>query len=118
MDLKLKYQTFRAKSTESLLQTYTRYKTLLNELANDGVNLSKYEINVGFMNSLPEKWLTFSQGLRNANHTQTLALTDINRRFVYEDNLIQRRYSDTKKDLIITPLSTPISTAFFSNNVI
>ncbi|GKB52022.1 hypothetical protein Tco_0902775 [Tanacetum coccineum] len=77
MDLKLEYQTFRAKSTESLSQTYTRYKTLLNELANDGVNLSKHEINVGFVNSLPEKWLTFSQGLRNANHTQTLDLADI-----------------------------------------
>ncbi|GKA99730.1 hypothetical protein Tco_0827724 [Tanacetum coccineum] len=46
MDLKLEYQTFRAKPTKSLSQTYTRYKTLLNELANDGVNLSKHEINV------------------------------------------------------------------------
>ncbi|GKC70752.1 hypothetical protein Tco_1116635 [Tanacetum coccineum] len=118
MDLKLEYQTFRAKPTESLSQTYTRYKTLLNELANDGVNLSKHEINVGFVNSLPEKWLTFSQGLRNANHTQTLDLADIYGRFVYEDNLIQRRYSDTKKALITTPSSTAISTAFFSNNVV
>ncbi|GJY85849.1 retrovirus-related pol polyprotein from transposon TNT 1-94 [Tanacetum coccineum] len=79
IDLKLKYQTFRAKSIESLSQTYTRYKTLLNELANDGVNLFKHEIN---------------------------------------DNLIQRRYSDTKKALITTSSSTIISTAFFSNNVI
>nr|GEV79535.1 putative reverse transcriptase domain-containing protein [Tanacetum cinerariifolium] len=116
MNLKLKYQTFRVKSTESLSQTYTHYKTLLNELSNDGVNLSKHEINVGFVNSLPEKWLTFSQGLRNANHTQTLDLADIYRRFVYEDNLIQRRYSETKKALITTPLSSAISTAFFSNN--
>ncbi|GJT46304.1 cytokinin dehydrogenase 3-like protein [Tanacetum coccineum] len=46
MDLKLEYQTFKAKSTESLSQTYTRYKTLLNVLANDGVNLSKHEINI------------------------------------------------------------------------
>ncbi|GJW27852.1 hypothetical protein Tco_0044727 [Tanacetum coccineum] len=99
-------------------ETYTRYKTLLNELANDGVNLSKHDINVGFVNSLPEKWLTFSQGLRNANHTHTFDLTYIYERFVYEDNLIQRRYSDTKKALITTPSSTPISTAFFSNNVI
>ncbi|GJR40306.1 hypothetical protein Tco_1215990 [Tanacetum coccineum] len=113
MDLKLKYQTFRAKSTECLSQTYTRYKTLLNKLTNDGVNLSKHEINVGFVNSLPEKWLTFSQGLRNVNHTQTLDLADIYERFFYEDNLIQRRYSDTKK-----ASSTVISTAFFSNNVI
>ncbi|GKE08014.1 hypothetical protein Tco_1411565 [Tanacetum coccineum] len=93
MDLKLKYQTFRAKPSESLSKTYTRYKTLLNELANDGVNLSKHEINVSFVNSLPEKW------------------------FVYEDNLIQIRYSDSKKALITTP-STPISTTFFSNNVV
>ncbi|GJX12400.1 retrovirus-related pol polyprotein from transposon TNT 1-94 [Tanacetum coccineum] len=93
MDLKLEYQTFRAKSTESLSQTYTRYKTLLNEIANDGVNLSKHEIN-------------------------TLDLADIYGRVVYEDNLIQRRYFDTKKALITTPLSFAISTAFFSNNVI
>ncbi|GJW52065.1 retrovirus-related pol polyprotein from transposon TNT 1-94 [Tanacetum coccineum] len=93
IDLKLEYQTFKAKSTESLSQTYTRYKTMLNELANDG-------------------------GLRNANHTQTLDLADIYGRFVYEDNLIQRRYPDTKKALITTPSSTAISTAFFSNNVI
>ncbi|GKF24231.1 hypothetical protein Tco_0076553, partial [Tanacetum coccineum] len=70
------------------------------------------------MNSLPEKWLTFSRELRNANHTQTLDLADIYGRFIYKDNLIQRRYSDTKKALITTPSSTTISTAFFSNNVI
>ncbi|GJV36133.1 retrovirus-related pol polyprotein from transposon TNT 1-94 [Tanacetum coccineum] len=118
IDLKLEYQTFKAKPIESILQTYTRYNTLLNELANDGVNLFKHEINVGFMNSLPDNWLTFSQGLRNANHTQTLDLADIYGRFVYEDNLIQRRYSDIKKALITTPSSTAISTNFFSNNVI
>nr|GEW61067.1 zinc finger, CCHC-type [Tanacetum cinerariifolium] len=45
IDLKLEYQTFRAKQSESLSQTYTCYKTLLNELTNDGVTLSKHEIN-------------------------------------------------------------------------
>ncbi|GKB34516.1 hypothetical protein Tco_0879458 [Tanacetum coccineum] len=94
MDLKLKYQTFKAKPFESLSQTYTCYKTLLNELSNDGVTLSKHEINVCFMNSLPKKWLSFSRGLRNANHTQTLDLADIYERFAYEDNLIQRRISN------------------------
>nr|GEU29534.1 uncharacterized mitochondrial protein AtMg00810-like [Tanacetum cinerariifolium] len=112
---------FNGKVDEGFLvgySTYTRYKTLLNELANDGVNLSKHKINVGFVNSLPEKCLTFSQGLRNANHTQTLDLADIYRRFVYEDNLIQRGYSNTKKALITTPSRSAISTTFFSNNVI
>ncbi|GKA58714.1 hypothetical protein Tco_0758027 [Tanacetum coccineum] len=50
MDLKLEYQTFRAKSTASLSQTYTRYKSLLNELANDSVNLSGSS--VSFVTSL------------------------------------------------------------------
>ncbi|GJR60323.1 hypothetical protein Tco_1502485 [Tanacetum coccineum] len=48
---------------------------------------------LGLAPTLPEKWITFTQGLRNANHTQTLDLADI--------------YG-----------STPISTKFFSNNVI
>ncbi|GKF40415.1 hypothetical protein Tco_0120476 [Tanacetum coccineum] len=60
MNLKLEYNTFRAKTFESLSRTYTRYKTLINELLNDGVKLSKHEINVGFVNSLLEKWLSFS----------------------------------------------------------
>nr|GEX83726.1 hypothetical protein [Tanacetum cinerariifolium] len=63
------------------------------------------------------QWLTFSQELRNGNHNQTLDLADIYRRFVYECNLLQRRYSDSKKALI-TPSSNAISTAFFSKNVI
>ncbi|GKB04071.1 hypothetical protein Tco_0832214 [Tanacetum coccineum] len=46
IDLKLEYQTFRAKSFETLSQAYTHCKTLLDELANDGVTLSKHEINV------------------------------------------------------------------------
>ncbi|GKC06663.1 hypothetical protein Tco_0998273 [Tanacetum coccineum] len=71
----------------------------------------------GFVNILPEKWLSFSQGLRNANHTQTLDLADICRRFVYEDNLIYRIFLKTKKALITAPLEFPISTTFFSNNI-
>ncbi|GKC27951.1 retrovirus-related pol polyprotein from transposon TNT 1-94, partial [Tanacetum coccineum] len=58
------------------------------------------------------------RGLRNANNTQTFDRADVYERFVYKDNLIQRRYSDTKKALITTPSSTPISTAFFCNNFI
>ncbi|GJW61445.1 hypothetical protein Tco_0110780 [Tanacetum coccineum] len=114
MDLKLEYQTFRAKPSKSLSQTYTCYKTLLNELTNDGVTLSKHEINVGFVNSLPEKWLSFSQGL----HTQMIDVTDIYGRFIYDDNLISRRYPDTKKALITAPSTSQMSIAFFSNNIV
>ncbi|GJZ09364.1 hypothetical protein Tco_0543647 [Tanacetum coccineum] len=50
MDLKLEYQTFRVKPSKSLSQTNTRYKTLLNELANDGVTLSsEIKVNKGLV---------------------------------------------------------------------
>nr|GEX05998.1 retrovirus-related Pol polyprotein from transposon TNT 1-94 [Tanacetum cinerariifolium] len=114
MDLKLEYNTFRAKEYEILSQTFTRYKIMLNELTNDGVKLSKYVINVGSINSLSEKWLSFSQGLRNKNHILTLELVDIYVRLVYEDNLVSKRYHESKMVLI----TAPISTAFFSNNII
>ncbi|GKA72364.1 hypothetical protein Tco_0778580, partial [Tanacetum coccineum] len=45
MDLKLCYNTFKFKEGETLTQTFTRYKALMNELVNDGINLSKLEIN-------------------------------------------------------------------------
>lgn len=81
--------------------------------------MSKHEINVGFVNSLPEKWLGFSQGLRNANHIQSLDLADIYGRFVYEDNLINRRYHESKKAITYAPIvNAPLSTVFFSNNVV
>ncbi|GJV83794.1 hypothetical protein Tco_1523692 [Tanacetum coccineum] len=84
-DLKLEYQTFRSKPSK----------------------MSKHEINVGFMSSLPEKWLSFPQRVRNANHTQTLDLVDIYGRFVYEENLISRRYPETKKALKTAPSVSP-----------
>ncbi|GJU09601.1 retrovirus-related pol polyprotein from transposon TNT 1-94 [Tanacetum coccineum] len=41
MDLKLCYNTFKFKEGETLTQTFTRYKALMNELVNDGIKLSK-----------------------------------------------------------------------------
>ncbi|GJV76533.1 hypothetical protein Tco_1508117 [Tanacetum coccineum] len=57
MDLKLCYNTFRFKEGETITQTFTRYKALMNELVNDGIKLSKMEINTGFIIGLPKKWL-------------------------------------------------------------
>nr|GEY60046.1 hypothetical protein [Tanacetum cinerariifolium] len=82
------------------------------------------EIDVIFVNILLEKWLCFSQGLRNANHIQTLDLTDIYERFVYEDNLILRKYIESKKALIPAPItmlfmiSNNVVHDLFSNNVV
>ncbi|GJS05526.1 retrovirus-related pol polyprotein from transposon TNT 1-94 [Tanacetum coccineum] len=49
MDLKLCYNTFKFKEGESLTQTFTRYKALINELVNDGIKFLKLEIIMGFM---------------------------------------------------------------------
>nr|GEV12871.1 hypothetical protein [Tanacetum cinerariifolium] len=46
------------------------YRALMNELVNDGIKLSKLEINTGFINGLPKKWLSFCQSLRNTNHVK------------------------------------------------
>nr|GEV57120.1 retrovirus-related Pol polyprotein from transposon TNT 1-94 [Tanacetum cinerariifolium] len=59
---------------------------------------------------LLEKWLTFSQGLRNANHTQTLDLADIYGGFVYDDNLIQRRIP--KKILMMKQMKGSVAKIF------
>ncbi|GJU80920.1 retrovirus-related pol polyprotein from transposon TNT 1-94 [Tanacetum coccineum] len=77
MDLKLCYNTFKFKEGESLTQTFTRYKALMNELVNDGIKLSKLEINTGFINGLPKKWLSFCQSLRNTNHVKDSELASL-----------------------------------------
>nr|GEV71032.1 retrovirus-related Pol polyprotein from transposon TNT 1-94 [Tanacetum cinerariifolium] len=76
------YVTIQSKNR--VLRLGKHAQTLLNELSNDGVTLFKHEINVSFVNSLPKKRLSFSQGLRNANHTQTLDIADIYRRTSYK----------------------------------
>ncbi|GJV27946.1 hypothetical protein Tco_1384394 [Tanacetum coccineum] len=55
MNLKLCYKTFKFKEVETLTQTFTIYKALMNELVNDGIKLSKLEINTGFINGLAKK---------------------------------------------------------------
>ncbi|GJR43151.1 hypothetical protein Tco_1311254 [Tanacetum coccineum] len=77
MDLKLCYNTFKFKEGESLTQTFTRYKALMNELVNDGINLSKLKINTGFINGLPKKWLSFCKSLRNTNHVKDSELASL-----------------------------------------
>ncbi|GJT10284.1 retrovirus-related pol polyprotein from transposon TNT 1-94 [Tanacetum coccineum] len=88
MDLKLCYNTFKFKEGESLTQTFTNYKALMNELVNDGIKLSKLEINTGFINGLPKKWLSFCQSLRITNHVKDSELASLFGKLKYEENLI------------------------------
>ncbi|GJZ05066.1 hypothetical protein Tco_0538341 [Tanacetum coccineum] len=116
MDLKLCYNTFKFKEGESLTQTFTRYKALMNELVNDGIKLSKLEINTGFINGLPKKWLSFCQSLRNTNHVKDSELASLFGKLKYEENLIDSIYETEKSKSLVS--TTPLSTAFFSTSIV
>ncbi|GKD05343.1 retrovirus-related pol polyprotein from transposon TNT 1-94 [Tanacetum coccineum] len=116
IDLKLCYNTFKFKEGESLTQTFTRYKALMNELANDGIKLSKLEINTVFINGLPKKWLSFCQSLRNINHVKDFELASLFGKLKYEENLIDSIYKTEKNKSLVS--ATPLSTAFFSSSIV
>nr|GEV43272.1 retrovirus-related Pol polyprotein from transposon TNT 1-94 [Tanacetum cinerariifolium] len=116
MDLKLCYNTFKFKEGKSLTQTFTRYKALMNELVNDGIKLSKLEINTGFINWLPKKWLTFCQSLRNTNNLKDSKLASLFGKLKYEENLIDNIYETEKNKSLVS--ATPLLTAFFSSSIV
>ncbi|GJZ76496.1 retrovirus-related pol polyprotein from transposon TNT 1-94 [Tanacetum coccineum] len=68
------------------------YKALMNELVNNGIKLSKLEINIGFINGLPKKWLSFCQSLRNTNNVKDSELASLFSKLKYEENLIDNIY--------------------------
>ncbi|GKD07819.1 hypothetical protein Tco_1187504, partial [Tanacetum coccineum] len=92
------------------------YKALVNKLVNDGIKLSKLEINTGFINGLPKKWLSFCQSLRNINHVKESELSSLFGKLKYEENLIDSIY-DTKKKKSLTT-ATPFSIAFLSTSIV
>ncbi|GJZ05218.1 hypothetical protein Tco_0538493 [Tanacetum coccineum] len=116
MDLKLCYNTFKFKEGETLTQTFTRYKALMNELVNDDIKLSKLDINTGFINRLPKKWLSFCQSLRNTNQVKASELASLFGKLKYEKNLIDNIYETKKKKYFVS--ATPLSTAFFSTSIV
>nr|GEV96667.1 retrovirus-related Pol polyprotein from transposon TNT 1-94 [Tanacetum cinerariifolium] len=116
IDLKLCYNTFKFKEGKSLTQTFTRYKALMNELVNDGIKLSKLEINTSFINWLPKKWLTFCQSLRNTNNVKDSELASLFGKLKYEENLIDSIYETEKNKSLVS--ATPLLTAFCSSSIV
>ncbi|GJT89074.1 retrovirus-related pol polyprotein from transposon TNT 1-94 [Tanacetum coccineum] len=116
MDLKLCYNTFKFKEGESLTQIFIRYKALMNELVNYGIKLLKLEINTGFINRLPKKWLSLCQSLRNTNHVKDSEIASLFGKLKYEENLIDGIYETEKSKYLVS--ATPLSTAFFSSSIV
>nr|GEU87131.1 retrovirus-related Pol polyprotein from transposon TNT 1-94 [Tanacetum cinerariifolium] len=88
----------------------------MNELVNDGIKLSKLEINTGFINGLPKKWLSYFQSLRNTNNVKDSEIASLFRKLKYEENLIDNIYETEKNKSLVS--TTPLSTAFFSSSII
>ncbi|GJZ22032.1 retrovirus-related pol polyprotein from transposon TNT 1-94 [Tanacetum coccineum] len=102
---------------KKLKELVTRqYKALMNELVNDGINLSNLEINSIFINGLPKKWMSFCQSLRNTNHVKDFELASLFGKLKYEENLINSIYETEKSKSLVS--ATPLSTAFFSASII
>ncbi|GJZ74061.1 hypothetical protein Tco_0638207, partial [Tanacetum coccineum] len=93
-----------------------RYKALMNELVNDGVKLSKLEINTGFINGLQKKWLSFCQSLRNTNHVKDFEHASLFGKLKYEENLIDSIYETKKKKSLSNAIT--LSTAFISTSIV
>ncbi|GJU17295.1 retrovirus-related pol polyprotein from transposon TNT 1-94 [Tanacetum coccineum] len=91
-------------------------KALMNELINDGIKLSKLEINTSFINGLPKKWLSFCQSLRNTNHVKDSELASLFGKLKYEENLIDSIYETEKNKSLVS--ATPLSTAFISTSIV
>ncbi|GJY72413.1 hypothetical protein Tco_0476116 [Tanacetum coccineum] len=117
MDLKLCYNTFKFKEGETLTQTFTRYKALMNELVNDGIKLSKLEINTGFINGLPKKWLSLCQSLRNRNHVKDSELASLFGKLKYEKKKLLDSIYETEKSKSLVS-TTPLSTVFISISIV
>ncbi|GJR28253.1 hypothetical protein Tco_1104485 [Tanacetum coccineum] len=88
----------------------------MNELVNDDIKLSKLEINTGFINGLPKKWLSFCQTLRNTNHVKESELASLYGKLKYEENLTDIIYETEKKKSLVS--ATPLSTAFIFTSII
>ncbi|GJR58791.1 retrovirus-related pol polyprotein from transposon TNT 1-94 [Tanacetum coccineum] len=98
------------------LKDHSRYKALMNELVNDGIKLSKLEINTGFIKVLPKKWLSFCQSLKNTNHVKDSELASLCGKLKYKGNLIDNIYETEKNKSLV--FATPLSTAFISTTIV
>ncbi|GJV00514.1 hypothetical protein Tco_1329784 [Tanacetum coccineum] len=116
MDLKLCYNTFKFKEGKTLKKPFTIYKALMNELVNDGIKLSKLEINTSSINGLPKKWLSFCQSLENTNHVKDSELTSLFGKLKYKENLIDSIYETEKSKSLV--FATPLSTAFIFTSIV
>ncbi|KAI3758543.1 hypothetical protein L6452_06110 [Arctium lappa] len=69
------YEGFHAKEGKTLLDTYTRFNVILNDLRRNGMNKTVSEINYKFIKNLNPEWKIYAI---NIQMTKDMALEDVN----------------------------------------
>ncbi|GJT28788.1 retrovirus-related pol polyprotein from transposon TNT 1-94 [Tanacetum coccineum] len=90
--LRLKFNAFKALEGEKVNGTFTRLRSLLNDLENNGVSIPQAEVNATFVNSLPRKWLSMNQTQRANNSIKNDTLAALYGKYNYEEGLIDQIY--------------------------
>ncbi|GKA07225.1 retrovirus-related pol polyprotein from transposon TNT 1-94 [Tanacetum coccineum] len=89
---RLKFNAFKELKGEKVNGTFTRLKSLLNDLENNGVSIPQAEVNATFVNSLPKKWLSMNQTHRVNNSIKNDTLATLYGKYNYEEGLIDQIY--------------------------
>ncbi|GJY18392.1 retrovirus-related pol polyprotein from transposon TNT 1-94 [Tanacetum coccineum] len=90
--LRLKFNEFKELEGEKVNETFTRLRSLLNDLENNGVSIPQAEVNATFVNSLPRKWLSMNQTQRANNSIKNDTLAALYGKYNYEEGLIDQIY--------------------------
>nr|GEV21737.1 hypothetical protein [Tanacetum cinerariifolium] len=92
--LKQQYENFAGSHSESLDQIHDRLQKLVSQLEIHGVSLSKEDVNLKFLRSLPSEWKTHTLIKRNKADLEEQSLDDLfNSLKIYEAEI--KHYSST-----------------------
>nr|GEZ14576.1 hypothetical protein [Tanacetum cinerariifolium] len=83
--LRLKVNASKALKGEKVNGTFTRMRSLLNDLGNNGVLIPQAKVNATFVNNLSRKWLSMNQTQMANNSIKNDTLTALYSKYNYEE---------------------------------
>ncbi|GKF01461.1 hypothetical protein Tco_0028384, partial [Tanacetum coccineum] len=114
--LRLKFNAFKALEGEKVNGTFTRLKSLLNDLENNGVSIPQPEVNATFVNTLPRKWLSMNQTQRANNSIKNDILAALYGKYNYEEGPIDQIYESESTRFTIQASKALISNPSMREN--
>nr|GEV01837.1 hypothetical protein [Tanacetum cinerariifolium] len=88
--LKQMYENFNAPRTESLDSIFNELHKIVSQLAILGENISKKDLNVKFLRSLPAEWNTHGVSWRNKADLDTMSINDLYNNFKIVEQEVKR----------------------------